>query len=173
VLLSGTDFTDQMVTAATLGRQEEVGSLTGRLPLWTELTPFVEDRLFWGYGYDSFWTADRIDTISSELQWGLREAHSAYIDTVLSIGIIGASLLLLVVAVGLKQTAHRYLTTNEATYGFFFSLLVFGLVNALTESGMIAPTYVTFLAGCGLVFVAARHHETQQIEVACPEEPIG
>ena len=161
LLLSGADYTDQLVDTALLGRSEESSSLTGRIPLWSELSYYVDKRLMTGYGYEAFWTPDRIATVSEEMQWGLREAHSAYIDAVLSIGLVGAALILLAVATGLFHAAVRSVKFRDPAYGFCFGLLVFGLINALTESGMIMPTYATFVAACCLAY-AAFHRTNQQ-----------
>ena len=39
-------------------------SLTGRMPIWTELMRYVDRRPLTGYGYESFWTAENIEDLS-------------------------------------------------------------------------------------------------------------
>lgn len=153
-ILSGYDLEGELGQAALLGRQEQAESLTGRLPIWTELAPFVEDQFWLGYGYDSFWLPTRIDQVSNELQWPIREAHSAYIDMILSVGIIGLLILLMAIACALYRAGERYLRSGEATYGYLFGILLFGLVNAGTESIMQMPLCVPFLVCCGLTQLA-------------------
>ena len=153
-MLSGYDLEGELGRAALLGREEQAESLTGRLPIWNELAPFASERFVLGYGYDSFWTPPRIDHVSNELQWPIREAHSAYLDMILSVGIVGLLILLTAVAFALYRAAERYLRTDEPTYGFLFGLLLFGLVNSGTESIMQMPLCVPFLVCCGMTQLA-------------------
>lgn len=124
--------------------------LTGRIPIWTELLPFARQRLLTGYGYDSFWTPDRIDIVSGDVQWGLREAHSAYLDATLSVGLVGMLTLVGIVLAGLFRSAQRYLKTGDVNYCFLFGLLTLGLIDSVTESGMLMTGFMPFVALCGL-----------------------
>jgi len=154
IMLFDVDVERQLTGLALLGRTEQAGSLTGRLPIWETLLEFVRQRPLVGYGYGSFWTPDRIDTVSSELQWGVREAHSAYLDTVLGVGLVGGMLLLLTIFTGLWKACEQYLRTGHPLFGFVFAMLVFGLINGCTESGMTMPMIVPFLVVCGLLQTA-------------------
>jgi len=80
-----TDFRDALL----LGRAEDSDTLSGRAFIWPELLTYANNHLWLGYGYESFWTAGRIDDISSTLGWGLREAHNAYLEIVLWLGAVG------------------------------------------------------------------------------------
>lgn len=137
-----------------MGRSDQAESLTGRIPIWTELAPFIANRFWTGYGYDSFWTPDHIDHVSTRVEWGVREAHSAYIETILSIGVIGLGLLLCVVGAGLVQAAWRFRRNAAPACGVAAGLLVYGLLNSFTESGMTMPLFPTFLLGAMLWQVA-------------------
>jgi O-antigen ligase len=156
LLLSGVNVAEKLTEAALLGRQEEAASLTGRLPVWTELVTYFESRPLTGHGYESFWTADRIETVSGDLEWEIREAHSAYLDLLLSVGLIGTALLLSAVLMGLWMAACRFASSGNAADGFLFALLIFSLINGVTESGMVMPLFPSFLAVCGLAMLACR-----------------
>src|SRR5262249_15621583 len=56
LLIAGDALIDRISNAALLGRTEadEVGSLSGRLPLWDELSHSVAERPLEGYGYSSY-----------------------------------------------------------------------------------------------------------------------
>lgn len=163
VMLFNIDVQDQLTQMALLGRKEQAESLTGRLPIWTVLSDYVVHRPILGYGYDSFWTPDRIETVSHEIQWGLKEAHNAYLDCVLSVGLIGLCLVLVGVFHMLRRAYVQYLQTGHPLCGFLFGMIVFGLINACTESGMFMPMFVPFLLICSSV----------QISVAVLEERHG
>jgi O-antigen ligase len=92
-----------------------------------------------------------VNAVSSELHWGIREAHSAYIDTVLSVGLIGAASWLVVVLWTLARALHSYYRTHHEGHAFLFGLILFGLINAFTESGMIMPMFVPFVALSGIM----------------------
>jgi len=147
-----------------MGRSDQAESLTGRIPIWTELSPFIANRFWLGYGYDSFWTPEHIDHVSTRVEWGVREAHSAYIETILSIGVIGLGLLLCVVATGLAQSAWLCRRNAMPACGVAAGLLVYGLLNSFTESGMTMPLFPTFLLGTMLWQVALNGVEARSDE---------
>ena len=151
----GVDLDDKLVEAAMLGRQEESEALTGRLPIWSELLGFVQERPLQGYGYESFWTEQHIETVSDAMQWPLREAHNAYLDAVLSVGLIGAALFLAVVALSLRRAAAAYRATGDPGFAFTLCVLVACMVNACLESGMAGANFVTLIAGTGVVQLLA------------------
>ncbi len=154
ISLLETGISDNLTHVMLLGRSEKSASLTGRVPLWTELSTYISERPLRGYGYESFWTADHVDDVSSTMQWGIHEAHSAYFEAMLNVGMVGAIALLSGVLIATWRARQRYLTTRETGYDFLFALFVFALINSLTESGMVMPMFVPFLAGCGLARLA-------------------
>jgi O-antigen ligase len=160
--LAGAMFDDgldeRLAQAVMLGRGEDAETLTGRLPIWTELLAYISRRPLAGYGYESFWTARRVETISEDLQWPLREAHNAYIDCTLGVGLIGAAALLAAALGATGRAARVYRATSDAGAATVFCLLVFALVNAGLESGMAAPSFLTLLIGGGAAATAFGKH---------------
>ncbi len=154
LLMGQVDVWGRLSNAALMGREEQAESLTGRLPIWETLSPYAHRQPLFGYGYESFWVPSRINEVSSQLHWGIREAHSAYLDTILSVGILGGVLLFFVILLSLKHSAKRFSQTKDYGYAFIFGLLLFGLINAFTESGMIMPMFVPFIALVGIVHLA-------------------
>ena len=151
VSLSGFNEKDALSDVLTLGRQDATEELTGRLPIWTELMHYVDRRPLIGYGYESFWTAENIEDLSESLEWRFRQAHSGYIDTVLSAGLIGASCLFLVVIIGIYSAAVRCREPKHICCGLTLGILIFGLVDSFLESGMVGENLITLLAGCGII----------------------
>jgi len=143
----------QLTSLALLGRTEQAASLSGRIPLWTELLHYVGERPLWGYGYDSFWTPEHIADVSEAAQWATCSAHSAYLEVVLSAGLIGSAILFSAVGLGLCRLGARYLATKQGGCEFLFGLLVFRSVTGVLESGFLQPAFVPFIAGCGLLHV--------------------
>lgn len=155
-LLIGTDPAQSASDAALMGREEQAESLTGRLPLWTELSAYAGNRPLLGHGYDSFWIPGHIDEISSELGWGLREAHNSYLEAELSIGLIGLLLALCLGLIGVFQASQAAITTKHAGFAFLVALLCFGLINAFTESSMMGVSFYTYLLASGLIHLGIK-----------------
>lgn len=153
-LLQGVDLVTALETAVLLNRQDQVESLTGRLPIWNELLPYISRRPLTGYGYDSFWTPERIDAVSIDMEWGVREAHNAWIESLLSTGAVGTVLLALAALGGARRAGRRCRNTGRATDGFLTGLIAFGLLNAALESSMAQPMCAPFLMACGVMRLA-------------------
>jgi exopolysaccharide production protein ExoQ len=151
VSVAGIDPLTDFREALLLGRADEADTLSGRAFIWPEVLSFASERFWLGYGYESFWTAERIETISDELGWGLREAHNAYLEALLWLGAVGVGLLLCVAATGLVASVRAWRRTGNAACTLPIGLLVFALINAGLESGMVAITIVPFLLACCLV----------------------
>jgi O-antigen ligase len=148
LLLLQHDVHVELRNLALLGRSEKAESLSGRIPLWSELMAYVQQRPLVGYGYDSFWSADHIDELSRQLQWAVRDSHSSYIETLLNVGAIGAALLAGIVALATLQ-AGRSLGSGTG-YQFLFGLFLYAVINGGTESLMTAPTFIPFIILCGI-----------------------
>ncbi len=172
-LLAGTDVGGSASDAALLGREEQASSLTGRLPIWTELAPHAAARPILGHGYEAFWTAEHITKVSEELHWGIREAHSTFLDAILAVGLVGMSIALVATLVGAWRCQVAYSESGHPLYGMLLAMSVFGLVNACTESAMLVPAFYTFVLGTGLIFTATRSHETAARANAAAESPSG
>jgi exopolysaccharide production protein ExoQ len=151
VWLCGFDPTTDFRDAVLLGRAEESDTLSGRAFIWPEVMRFVQERPLLGYGYESFWTPARIEVISSELGWGLREAHNGYLEMLLWLGWTGLLLTLVATAAGLAAAVRGFLATKDSAYTLPIALLVFGLINSGLESGMVVITTVPFLLACCLL----------------------
>ncbi|MEM9703066.1 MAG: O-antigen ligase family protein, partial [Planctomycetota bacterium] len=161
----GADPLGGALDAATMGRTEQLSSLTGRHEIWEEIGRFMARRPLVGFGYDSFWTPEHVSIVSENCGWGLREAHSAYRDVLLSVGKIGLFLLVPSLALAWFVAARRYAAQERAAEGiagrppvgvgdplagYLAGLLAVGLLNAFTESAMSMVLFTPFMICCGL-----------------------
>ena len=66
-------------------------TLTGRIPLWGLLLTFAMEHPLLGYGYSAFWLQWNPDAefVWQVVQWDAPEAHNAYIDMLLQLGLVG------------------------------------------------------------------------------------
>jgi O-antigen ligase len=152
--LAGIDVKREATDAVLLGRSDDAESLSGRVPLWSELLTYAAQRPLLGYGYDAFWTPTHIEDVSAFAEWAIHTAHSSYIDVLLSVGVVGAGLALAATATAVGRAAAAYVRSGDPGAAFALGLLVFGLVNASMESTFGQPHCVSFLAACGVGHLA-------------------
>jgi O-antigen ligase len=151
LLLAGIDPLVDFQQALLLGRAEETESLSGRTSIWPVVTYYIGQRPWLGHGYEAFWNPAHIDTISDELQWGLREAHNGYLEVLLSTGIVGLICALAAVLLGLAAAARASARLRDPAYSLPLGMLVFGLCSSWMESGMVGVMLPPVIVGCTLL----------------------
>ena len=67
-------------------------TFAGRGELWRELLAMDTHPIF-GVGFESFWLGERWKTLAALHWWAPNEAHNGYLETYLSLGLIGLALL--------------------------------------------------------------------------------
>jgi exopolysaccharide production protein ExoQ len=123
--------------AALLGRSAESESpatLSGRTLLWEDLLNLASDRPLLGYGFDSFWTPAHIAEVSLRRGWVITQSHSGYIEALLNVGWLGASLLVLMLTVGLGVAIRRFRDQRTALTLFAVATMVWYMINMLAEA---------------------------------------
>ncbi|MBI2824604.1 MAG: O-antigen ligase family protein [Planctomycetia bacterium] len=149
-LMGGSDVEQAVVDRVLLTRSEEPFSLNGRVPLWNELLPYAFEHPVLGYGYDGFWNIDRTDAVAETLEWPMAEAHSAYLETMLGVGLVGLAAFLTAAWLAIKDSAVAYRATHDAGHAFLFALMVYCAISASMESGVSKPTFLAFVLACGI-----------------------
>jgi len=136
-----------------LGRHEDAETLTGRIPIWTELLSHIRAQAASGLRLRG--VLDGQDTLTpsrADVQWPVRQAHNTYIDGVLSArpdrrgGVSGrrAAEHRAARAGGLPRDGRPWICLH-------FCMIVFGMVSACLETGMMGPSFPTLMAGSGIV----------------------
>ena len=66
-------------------------TLTGRMPLWNALVPYIQERFLLGYGFgEAFWKFEIYQqAVSQAAGWPVPFAHNGFIEVLLGTGIIG------------------------------------------------------------------------------------
>ncbi len=121
-------------------------TLTGRIPLWEQTLSYIAERPILGYGYDSFWDSRHIADFSSKQGWTVPNAHSVYIDCTLSLGIVGCSAFVMMLASGISRALAERRRTCDIGYAFLGVVLIFLVFNGLMESTIIQPSQANFLS---------------------------
>jgi len=123
--------------AVLLGRSadaEDPSTLSGRTLLWADLLDFAADHPWLGYGFDSFWTPDHIATISVRRGWVITQAHSGYLEALLSTGIVGLTILTVTLFTGLRAAVRRYRATHTTVALFAVAMFTWYVTNMIPEA---------------------------------------
>lgn len=154
-LMFGRGLSGALRQLALLGRDEaSTETLTGRIPVWRECMVYVVERPLQGFGFNSFWTAERHLDISARVGWGVPGAHNGYLDLVLGLGIVGLALYVAILGWALGKAWVRARQSGDARIRFQVStLLFFSLVMAIeeiaTEASLESFVVLTLLMGEG------------------------
>jgi exopolysaccharide production protein ExoQ len=151
-----------------LARDEGAGveSFAGRSSVWADLVPYMKDRPIQGYGYGGFWTPTIRSVIDDKEGWEVPDAHSTYIDYILTLGAVGIILYALCLAAGLGRAFSSFRRTQDPHFAFLAGILIFCLVDGFLESaaGEVSPILcLTTIALVRLAFVPLQQtHSTTE-----------
>lgn len=168
----GIDPERSVLQTVLIGRTDDAMSLTGRVPLWNQLLATANDRILTGFGVGAFWTPQHIHLASAVVGAGVTHAHSAYIEALLNVGILGLVGYLLMAAAAVRVVVRRCRIDPEAGILFLAALMAFGFVHAFAEALFVSSSFVPFFAAAGLSHAAFFSEEdpTQQDRPATPGE---
>jgi exopolysaccharide production protein ExoQ len=144
-----------------IGRiDSDLDTLNSRTILWHEAIKYWAARPFGGYGFNSFWTAKHIGTISNVWagSYSLASAHSGYIDLFLDVGLIGGVLYVAMLVFAVRASLHSAKTLNKNCL-FPTLLLLFIAFHALAESDFTRTTWLNFLGICCMVNLGLQKEE--------------
>lgn len=141
---------------ATMGRNEKVESLTGRLPLWEALLDHSKDRRMIGFGYGAFWNAKMNAAIQNDrrVSWYPGHAHSCYVELLVNVGLIGVSLITFAGISAFIRSSILARSNNQVEYVIASALLASAFVNGITESGFILPRELAIVSGIWVLTIA-------------------
>ena len=136
-----------------MGRKDtqNTASLSNRAPLWAELMQSVEQRPVLGFGFEAFWSPERVEKISFDQGWMVPHAHNTYLDQMLSIGVIGSFLYACTLIGGCIVAWQRYRRRPDETSLLPPLLLTWLAMLGLTESIPVSPYLPTLIAYSCLV----------------------
>ena len=145
--IAGDEIIKDSMRIAAFGRgmsgAETLSTLTGRIPLWEECLRYASRSPFWGYGYNTFLSPRFLLNISDGSGW-MSSPHSGYIGTLLELGMIGVTFLLLTLGMAIKTSID--LSRRNADYVFSVCVFVWLSMNLILESFLItSPFFTTFV----------------------------
>ena len=153
---------DWLETLAKMGRndpQADPKSLTGRLPIWNQIVSDILERPVLGYGYASYWSAERVLRMSYIHDWEFSNAHSNYLEMMLALGIVGLVLCLLTVFAVFGRGLRLYAGTHDLGLLFILSVFVMAMISGLVESIFVSVgyEYIVWMTGAFLIVYYPSH----------------
>ncbi len=140
---------DAFSAVASMGREQdegEVGSLSGRVPIWREVMGDIAAAPLLGYGYGAFWTPQRVLFYSYVRGWEFTHAHSAYLETLLNVGAIGLALGLFVVLAARSAAIHSFGEVGHPEPRFVAAVLTMALVHGFLDSNFVREGLASTIA---------------------------
>jgi exopolysaccharide production protein ExoQ len=125
-------------------------TLTGRTVLWSYVLNFIWERPLLGWGYGAMWLPkDQITlAISQAVGWQVPQAHNAFFEVMLEVGVIGLVLLLIFMG-GSMWRGGRLLTTSKSRFGVMTFLLFLGAtITGMTESNLVQNQAIEWVILC-------------------------
>jgi O-antigen ligase len=116
--------------------------------IWKDVAYYIRQRPLLGCGYGGFWTPAHISKVSDEEPQigGISSAHSAYIDYLLTLGVIGLVLYVFVISIGMWRAFRLYRRSQHPAFAFCGAILVFCALDGILDSDVTVPgTLLTFL----------------------------
>ncbi len=141
-------FGGQAGVVHALGRET---NLTGRTDIWKAVIPAAPNAAF-GAGFESFWiTPSNVEKVSRSLSgWfgarGLNEAHNGYIEVYLNLGLVGVSLISLILLSGYRSACAAF-RRDPGTGGLMLAYVAGAAIYSVAEAGfrMLHPMWFFLL----------------------------
>jgi len=132
---------------AQLGRSGgDMSTLNGRTWVWMEIRRFIGYRPVAGYGFNGFWTPERMEEVSERQGWVLGSAHCAYLDVTLNLGIVGFGAFVTVLLTAILRSRWAFRVTGLRGYAFMYAFLIFYALQGVLESIFVRPGYFSFMS---------------------------
>ena len=138
-------------SAANLGRSDDPGDLTGRLPLWKFVWHESAGRHLEGFGWGAFWLTERVKSARDALHWFPHHSHNAYLQIIVNLGLVELAMLLAIGLIALRRAASLVRRTGLAEASALVAILVAIFVNGTAESAFVMPRDMGLFAAAAVL----------------------
>lgn len=147
IFLFGEQLGSSIEKAVLMGRKaESLETGTGRLPLWEHLiSHYVAERPFLGHGYQGFWTADHIRSVTASQDWLILHAHSGYMNVLLDLGLVGLCLFVLILVLSIVRSYAYFKATQDKSWLFITALLTWAAVASFFDTLLMSLSIRDFI----------------------------
>lgn len=161
--------------AGALGRSSD---LTGRTVIWSWVVSFIHERPILGYGYWGFWGGRTAASTEVDRATGtmVMYSHNGYLDTLLSLGIVGFVLTLAFLGTGVER-AYNLSEREQSRVGLWpLSFLLFVMLYNVGEctifiQGLEWSICVAVVASTDPALFAPHEEQEDELPLVPIEEP--
>jgi O-antigen ligase len=153
-----------------LGKEPD---LTGRVPIWSTLIVWAQDRPWLGFGFASFEEAimPRFRALTGE---PLVNAHNGYLETFISFGYLGVTNLVIVLVFFVRNVVillRRPMLNEKLILPLAFSLFIGSVCSNITESFFLAYASMQHMSfAIAYMMIAVASSRATSVETA-PKSP--
>jgi len=121
-------------------------TLTGRTDIWKLLISSIKEKPLLGYGYGVYW----VDPLGPSyyvrliLQWGVPTAHNGWIETWLSVGVVGVVMFAIHLLISIILCLWKIFKGGIETYWAVLAILSFTFFS-LSESSILQQNDITWV----------------------------
>jgi exopolysaccharide production protein ExoQ len=143
-------------------------TLTGRTDLWLATLDLIKQKPLLGWGYMATWvpTDPVTAAIHKEFGWTVPNAHNAYLDVTLQLGLVGLGLLLTIIAIA-WQRGLACCRRGILPLGWFSLILIVGVLSfSISETGLGQTQAIDWVLlnvlnfSCGLSLASLRRRSS-------------
>lgn len=119
-------------------------TLTDRTILWNDLLAMDIDPIL-GTGFESFWLGERVTYLWSKHTWRPNQAHNGYLETYLNLGIVGVTLLVVLLVATFRKCRLELLRQFEwgrYRMGFLIAVILYNWTEASFKA--VHPMWTAF-----------------------------
>ena len=145
-------------------------TFTGRTQVWAMVLTAIRKHPYLGYGYDSFWTGLKGESLDILLGtgWLVPTAHDGYLDLGLSLGLLGLCVFAFVLAQSFWR-AINYIREEPGGLAFWpVTFLTFFALHNITESDLLTRSTLSFLMFVAINTTLALNR-TKAVQLAQPQ----
>lgn len=139
-------------------------NLTNRAIIWELITPLIDDKAIFGYGFGAFWASDAVSGFIE--RWGfIGNAHSGYFETMLNGGYVATGLLILLLFSFFRAAIFSYLRSSSKNIAIIaLTILIVQIVVNYVGFVVLNHNSVDMFIFCILYFVVINIAEKSQIQ---------
>ncbi len=156
---------------ALMGRSEGASNLTGRLPVWEGLLPYLKSNFWLGFGYRAFWDKARVEEFRDYTGgWQVPDSHNSYLEMLLNVGIIGAAPFLLAMLIAFVILCVRGIRNHDTAAAFFAGITVTLFIAGFTEATLFNNTmFNCLMVTCAVSRLSLHRHADEAPAPNAPE----
>ncbi len=146
LLFAGHSAFPTLRNSVLLGRTDtNAATLTDRTIMWQASLPYLAEKPFLGYGFNSFWSPERILVVSSEVGFPVPAEHNDYLSLLLGVGIPGLVLFVIVLGGTLARFLKGYRYSSTPSTATALTIVLFCCLTMATEVLGFSTCLPTFI----------------------------